>query len=160
MTSFPPAKIFRETYRHTRRIGSHWNLTNDLENFHPANPTIRPEGLAPSLSGGVAGAAASLQQHCQRSLGSLAPQIPSIRWKACVFKNRELPHGELLMTEVSCELYFVFSWKKANFGGNKKGKGGEDDFVVELIKKPIEQWKKHWLFRWYRGLYYPVIWRL
>eukprot|EP00434_Breviolum_minutum_P025707 symbB.v1.2.022718.t1/scaffold2026.1/size92022/7 len=28
-------------------------------------------GLAPSLSGGVAGAAASLQQHCPRSLGEL-----------------------------------------------------------------------------------------
>ena len=27
--------MFRETYRHTQRIGSHWNLTNDLENFHP-----------------------------------------------------------------------------------------------------------------------------
>lgn len=90
------------------------------------SPRIRPflrPGLAPSLSGGVAGAAASLQQHCQRSLGDLAPQIPSIHWKGCCFFSGETDTWFYwLMTEVSCELYFVFSWKKANFGGKKKGR--------------------------------------
>ena len=151
------SKNFRETYRHTQRIGSHWNLTNDLENFHPANPTIPPEGLAPSLSGGVAGAAASLQQHCQRSLGSLAPQIPSIRWKGCVF---EWWVATWWTTDDWGELRALLRvfLKKGKCWGQKKGRAGRMILLWNWSRNQLSN--EHWLFRWYRGLYYPVIWRL
>ena len=108
--------------------------------FTPANPTIRRwQGLAPSLSGGVAGAAASLQQHCQRSLGDLAPQIPStLRWnRHMVFFTDDW--GELRA------LLRVFL-KKGKFGGKKKGKGESIFLLWNWLKNQFKQEVGRWFW--------------
>ena len=68
------------------------------------------------------------------------------RWDMSRFIMIDLLPGRNLCSGRCCEL---------SAGGCERGR---PNLKLEMSLNPFEQRKKPWLFRLYRGLYYPIIW--